>query len=1046
MSIYKTAVNKPITTMMVFVGIIVLGLYSLTRIPIDLYPEVEPPFLTVMTTYPGANAYEIETNITKVLEDQLNAVENLDEISSVSYDNLSIISLEFNWETNLDEASNDIRNVLESVSDELPEGADRPLIFKFSTSMMPILFFAVTADESYMGLSKLLEEKLINSLNRINGIGSVGMMGEPKRVVYVEVDPLRLQAHNLTLEQVAGVISSENFNLPSGNVKMGMMDYPIRIQGEFDESVEIESLVVGNFQGKPVYLKDVARVEDRKKDISLEERIMGGQGLRMFVQKQSGANTIQITRDVKQMMNELMPNLPPDVEITEVMDTSDFIKNSISNLSQTLLYALFFVILVVLVFLGRWRATFIIIITIPISLIVAFIYLFITGNTINIISLSSLAIAIGMVVDDAIVVLENITRHVERGSNPREASIYATNEVWLSVIITTLVIVAVFFPLTLVSGLTGVIFNQLGWIVTITVVTSTIAAITLTPMLSSKLLVMHKKLDKLPRFGWQNTFGKLFDKLDVFYEKTLRYALRHKMMTGIVALIIFVSSLFLMKFIGTDFMPQSDESSVSGTIELQTGIRVEESIKMAEKLEQIILNDIPEHQVFYTSAGADDAGSFFSLFSQTGTNVINFGMRLVKPEERDRSSFEIADDLRKKLAEFPEIVKYNVRTSGGGGGGFGSNDVAIEIFGYDFNTTTKLAQLVKEKVENIPGAREVTISRQEEKPEIMIRLDKEKMALHGLSSVNVSTAVRNRIAGIKASLLREAGEEYDIIVRYDENYRSSLNDIENFSIMSQTGKRVALKEIATIGEYWSPPNIEHKRRERLVTVSAVPHDVSLGELANSIREKIAEIDVPSDVVINIGGSYEEQMKSFRDLGLLMLLSLVLVFLVMASQFESFKMPFVIMFSIPFSFSGVILALFLTGTTLSVIAALGAVLLIGIVVKNGIVLVDYINLMRDREIELYEAIAISGKSRLRPVLMTAMTTILGMLPMAILSGEGSEIWQPMGITVIGGLIFSTVVTLVLIPVLYAIFVRKGEREKKQKIRKNMRFLVENNGNS
>jgi len=1043
MSIYKTAVNKPVSTLMVFVGIVVMGLYSLTNIPVDLYPEINPPFISVMTTYPGANAYEIETNITKTLEDQLNTVEGLKELTSVSYDNLSIISLEFNWEANLDEATNDVRNVMDRVLDYLPEGAGRPVIFRFSTSMMPILFYAVTADESYMGLTKLLEEKLINPLNRINGIGSVGMIGQPTRVVYVELDPLRLEAHNLTLEQVSNVIASENFNLPSGNLKMGNADYPIRIQGEFDESRDLENLVVGNFLGRPVYLKDVARVEDRKKDISLEERIMGGKGLRMFVQKQSGANTIQITRDVKAQLKELLPHLPPDVKVTEVMDTSDFIKNSISNLSKTLLYALFFVMVVVLIFLGRWRATFIIVLTIPISLIVAFIYLYISGNTINIISLSSLAIAIGMVVDDAIVVLENISRHVERGSNPREASIYATNEVWMSVIITTLVIVAVFFPLTLVSGMTGVMFNQLGWIVTITVVTSTLAAISLTPMLSSKLLKMRKKTENLPKMSWENTFGKFFDRLDEFYERTLKYALRHKLMVGLLAIGIFVSSLFLMRFVGTDFMPQADESSLSGTVELQTGIRVEESVRIAQEIEKIFIEDIPEHTVFYTSAGSDDEGSFFSLFSQTGTNVINFGMRLVPPSDRERSTFEIAEELRKSLSTFPEIVKYNVRTSGGGGG-FGDNNVAVEIFGYDFNTTTQLAHVLKDKIEEIPGAREVTISRLEEKPEIMIQLDKEKLALHGLSSIYVSSAVRNRIAGMKASLLREAGEEYDIIVRYEEKFRSSLQDVENLSIMTPSGKRIALREISSIGEYWTPPNIEHKRRERIVRVTAKPHDISLGELAGAIKKKITEVDIPSDVMVNVGGAYEEQMKSFRDLGLLMALSLILVFLVMASQFESFRMPFIIMFSIPFSFSGVILALLITGTTLSVIAALGAVLLIGIVVKNGIVLVDYINLMRDRGMKLNEAITASGKSRLRPVLMTAMTTILGMLPMAIMAGEGSELWRPMGITVIGGLIFSTVVTLVLIPVMYGIIARSGERDKKMKQRRNIAFLTENNG--
>lgn len=1042
MSIYKTAVNKPISTLMVFVGVIVMGLYSLMNIPIDLYPEINPPFVTVMTAYPGANAYDIETNITKILEDQLNSVENLKEITSISYDNLSLISMEFNWETNLDEATNDIRNVMEFVQDELPEGANKPMIFRFSTSMMPILFYAVTADESYLGLTKLLEEKLINPLNRIRGIGSVGMMGAPMRVVYVELDPLKLEAYNLTLEQIAGVISAENFNLPSGNIKMGSLDYPLRIQGEFEESSEISSLVVGSFLGKPVYLKDIAKIEDRKKDMTLEERIYGGEGLRMFVQKQSGANTIQITRDVKEKMKELLPELPPDVKITEVMDTSDFIKNSINNLSKTLLYAFFFVMLVVFVFLGRWRATFIIILTIPISLIMSFIYLYISGNTINIISLSSLAIAIGMVVDDAIVVLENISRHVDRGSSPREAAIYATNEVWMSVIITTLVIVAVFFPLTLVSGLTGVMFNQLGWIVTITVVTSTLAAISLTPMLSAKLLVLKEKVEKRRRFSWENIFGRFFDWLDGFYERTLRYALRHKKLVGIGSVLIFVISLVLMRFVGTDFMPQADESAVQGTIELQTGVRVEESINTALKLEQIFLEKIPEHTVFYTSAGSDDQGSFFSLFSQTGTNVINFGMRLVPPKERERSSFEVAEFLRQELKQFPEIVKFSVKSGGGGMGG--DNNVAVEIFGYDFNSTTRIAHQIKDKIETIPGAREVSISRQEEKPEIMIRLDKEKMALHGLNSVMVSTAVRNRIAGMRASLFREAGEEYDIIVRYEEQFRSSLKDIENLSITSPAGKRIKLQEIASIGEYWSPPNIEHKRRERIVKVTAIPEGISLGELANQIKAKLKEIDVPSDIMLNVGGAYEEQMKSFRDLGLLMLLSLILVYLVMASQFESFKMPFIIMFSIPFSFTGVVFALLVTGTTLSVIAALGAVLLIGIVVKNGIVLVDYINLMRDRDMELYEAITVSGKSRLRPVLMTAVTTTLGMLPMAVMAGEGSELWRPMGITVIGGLIFSTIVTMVLIPVLYAIFVRKGEREKKIKIRKKMRFLIENNG--
>lgn len=535
----------------------------------------------------------------------------------------------------------------------------------------------------------------------------------------------------------------------------------------------------------------------------------------------------------------------------------------------------------------------------------------------------------------------------------------------------------------------------------------------------------------------------MFDKLDNFYEIVLRWSLKRKKFVAISAIVVFFASFGLVKFIGTDFMPQSDESRISGTVELQTGTRVEESLKTAQKIEDIIEKYVPERIIFNTSTGSDDQGSMFSLFSRTGSNVINFMIRLKAPSERERDVWDIAEDLRKRIKEFPEIVKYNVTTSGGGMG-FGENTVDIEIFGYNFNTTTSLAHNIKDEIEKIDGAREVTISRQEEKPEIMIKLDKEKMALHGLNSIFVSTSVRNRVAGLKASLFRESGDEYDILVRNEEKYRSSIQDIEDISIVSPSGKSIKLREVASIGEYWSPPNIEHKRRERMVKVSVKPYKVSLGDLATAVKEKISAIEKPNDVMITVGGAYEEQMKSFKDLGLLMALSLILVFLVMASQFESFSMPFIIMFSIPFAFTGVILALFITGTTLSVIAALGAVLLIGIVVKNGILLVDYINLLRDRGIELKEAIALSGKSRLRPVLMTAATTVLGMLPMALVSGEGSELWQPMGIAVIGGLIFSTIVTLVLIPVMYAVIAKRGERDKKERLRKKLTFLIENNG--
>ena len=1038
MSIYKSAVNNPISTLMIFVAVMVMGLYALVQVPVDLYPEMDPPFISVMTTYPGANASDIESNITRTLEDALNSVDALKEITSTSTDNLSIINLEFEWETNLDEATNDIRDVIDRMLDFMPEGAERPQIFKFNTSMMPIVFYAVTAKESYPGLEKILDEKIVNPLNRIDGIGSIGLMGAPRRVVYVDADPRLLDAYNLSIEQIGNSIASENMNLPSGNIKMGRIDYQLRVQGEFSTSSRIENLVVGNMAGKPVYIRDVATVRDSIKDLTLDEKINGETGLRMFVMKQSGANTVRVAREVVASVEELRKELPPDIEINLIMDTSEFIKGSINNLSQTLMYALMFVVLVVLFFLGRWRATFIIVLTIPISLIVAFLYLFITGSSLNVISLTSLSIAIGMVVDDAIVVLENITRHIERGATPREAAIYATNEVWLAVIITTLVVVAVFFPLTLVGGMTGVIFKELGWIVTITVVTSTLAAITLTPMLSGKMLRLREKKQKPKKFSYHNIIEKRLDKLDTFYEKTLRWGLRHKLFTMLTALAVFIGSLFLLQFVQTDFMPESDESSITASIELQTGTRVEETIKTARYLEDVIKEKFPEVEVMASSSGADDEGGIFSLFTTTGSNMINLMMRLSDIEDRDRSVWDMAAVLRQEIAALPEVINFEVSTSNQGMGGT-TNTVDVEIFGYDFDVTNSLADEVRQRLENVPGAIDIQVSRKNDKPELQFVLDRDKLAIHGLTTAQVSTIIRNRVSGMIASQYKEEGEEYDIRVRLKEEFRSSLTDLEELTVVTPTGSRIKMKELGEVKEYWSPPNIDHKRRERIVTISAKPDRIALGELAGRINSELEGLEVPQEVLINVGGAYEDQQEAFADLGLLMLISLILVFIVMASQFESFVMPFVIMFSIPFAFTGVIVGLFITGTTLSLVAALGAVLLIGIVVKNGIVLIDFTNLMRDRGYDLYEAIALSGKSRLRPVLMTAATTILGMLPLALSTGEGAELWRPMGITVIGGLVFSTLVTMVIVPVMYGVLARRGERNKKKNVVKQFRFM-------
>jgi HAE1 family hydrophobic/amphiphilic exporter-1 len=1027
MSIYSSSVKRPVTTILIFVALIVIGIYSLVQLPVDLYPEIELPFVTVMTTYPGASASDIESNVTRPLEDALNSVSNLKELTSTSSDGLSVIFLNFEYGSNLDEAMNDIRSNLNFVTRYLPEESEDPTIIKFNSSMMPIIFYAITAKESYMGLEKILDEKIVNPLNRIDGVGNVALTGVPGRKIYIDIDPRKMEAYNLTIEQIGAVLRAENMNMPAGYLEMGQTDYPLRIQGEFPESDVLKNLVISNFNGNAVYLKDIAEVRDTLRESKLDTKINGAKGMGLFVQKQSGGNTVKVTREVEKTLQELKKDLPPDVKIEQLFSSATFIKDSINNLTETLMYAGIFVVLVVLFFVGRWRATFIVILTIPVSLIVAFIYLFISNASINIISLVSLSIAIGMVVDDAIVVLENITRHIERGSRPREAAIYATNEVWLAVIVTTLTVVAVFFPLTFVKGLTGVLFKQLGLSVTITVTTSTIAAITLTPTLSALLLKYRPIRKNAPFFTYDGSIRKGLDRFDKFYERTLRWALHHKTIVAMSALIIFAVSMGLFSVIDTEFFPEADESTIYADVELQTGTRVQNTIRIADTLDSLINAKYPEVDLISTSSGYDDQGGWASMFSAGGTHTINYTLSLVPIEERTRSVWDIAEEMRADFARFPEIANFQVSTTQNMGS-FGGNAVDVEVYGYDIAATNIVAEQLKEKIREMPGTKDVSVSRDKSKPELQILFDQEKMSANGLNTAMVATAVKNRVDGLIATRLRQSGDEYDVVVRFKKSSRSTLTDIENIAVTNSRGQYIRLGEIASIKEYWAPPSIERKRKERIVRVSFTPFKRSLTDIQKDVQKAIDETPKPAGVMVQISGAIQDQMEAFMDLAVLIVVSLILVYLVMASQFESLKMPFIIMFSIPFAFTGVALALFLTHTTLSVISGIGAVLLIGIVVKNAIVLVDFINLMRDRGNELYDAIAISGRSRLRPVLMTSATTILGMLPLALSKGSGSELWSPMGIAVIGGLVISTLVTLVLVPVVYAIFVRKSGRKK------------------
>ena len=920
------------------------------------------------------------------------------------------------------------------VSSQLPDDVENPIIFKFSTDMIPIVLLSVQANESQSALYKILDDRVVNPLARIPGVGTVSISGAPQREIQVYCDPNKLEAYHLSIETISSIIGAENKNIPGGTFDIGNETYSLRVEGEFNDSRQLEDIVVGTYNGASVYLRDVARVVDTVEERAQETYNNGVKGAMIIVQKQSGANSVEISRKVEEALPRLQKNLPSDVKLGVIVDTSDNILNTIDSLAETVLYALLFVVIVVFLFLGRWRATLIICITIPLSLIASFIYLAITGNTINIISLSSLSIAIGMVVDDAIVVLENVTTHIERGSDPKQAAVHGTNEVAISVIASTLTMIAVFFPLTMVSGMSGVMFKQLGWMMCAIMFISTVAALSLTPMLCAQLLKLQKKQSKAFTMFYR-PIEKSLDGLDNWYARMLNWAVRHRSVIVVGCILFFVVSLFCAKGIGTEFFPAQDNARIAVQLELPIGTRKELAQEISEKLTNQWMTKYKEiMKVCNYTVGQADSDNTWASMQDNGSHIISFNISLVDPGDRKISLEQVCDEMRDDLKKYPEFSKAQVILGGSNTGMSAQASADFEIYGYDMATTDSVAAQLKRRLLDVKGVSEVNISRSDYQPEYQVDFDREKLALHGLNLATAGTYLRNRINGAIASKYREDGDEYDIKVRYAPEHRTSLESLENVLVYNAKGEAVRIKDLGTVVERFAPPTIERKDRERIVTVSAVISGAPLGDVVSAGNAIIDKMDIPSEVTIQVAGSFEDQQDSFRDLGTLAILIVVLVFIVMAAQFESLTYPFIIMFSLPFAFSGVLMALYFTNSTLSVMSLLGAIMLIGIVVKNGIVLIDYITLCRERGQSVLHSVVTAGKSRLRPVLMTTATTVLGMIPMAIGGGQGSEMWSPMAIAVIGGLTISTILTLILIPTLYCVFAGTGIKRQRKAMKR------------
>ena len=1033
MSIYRTAVNKPVTTALVFIAFAIFGIFSFMKTSIAQYPDFDANVILVMSSYPGASAADIETNLTKVLENGLNGVEDLKDMTSKSKENISIITLEFNYGVDIEEATNNVRDKLDMISSSLPDQATTPIIFKFSADDMPILILSATAEESLPGLDKILDDKVTTPLSRVKGVGTVSVTGAPTREIQVYCDPNKLQAYGLSIATVSNIITYENRNIPSGTIDIGSESFSLRIQKEFKDPSELLDVVLSYKDGNAVYLRDVATIIDGQEEKEQQAVTNGRRSAQIVIQKQTGSNTVNVIKGVFEELKDIEPTLPSDIHIATVIDSSDNIINSINSLKETIIITFLVVMLVVYVFLGRWRATFIIILSIPISLMASLVYLFATGNTLNIISMSALSIAIGMVVDDSIVALENITTHIERGEKPKEAAVHGTEEVGISIIASTLTMLCVFLPLTLISGMSGIMFRQLGWIVSIIMIVSTCGALCLVPMLCSRMLRAGRKKSKLHDILF-TPIDKGLNAISDGYAWIINWAVRNRKTVIFGAFGIFMAVVLLLgPSIKTEYFPHADQGRLTVSIELNAGTSQEVTGEFARNFYNRVREEVPEIKICSYTFGQADSDNAFASMQTNGSNIISMNINLGSMENRERSASEIADIIRADLKEYPEIHKGTVTEGMGGMGGAAS--VAVEIYGYDFQTTDRVANELRSKMAADPAFAQVTLSRDQYTPEYQVDFDRVKLAANGLNSTSAAAAVSAAMSGSVGSYYREDGEEYSIRVRYDKSYRTSVEDIENIIIYNAAGNGIRIKDLGRVVETEVPPTIERKNRQRMITVTGVidgSHAMSDGVAA--AQQIIKDTDIPSELSAVVAGDYEDQQDMFKDLITLMILIIILVYMVMASQFESFMSPFVIMFSVPFAFVGVLLGLWLTNTALGVMAMIGILILIGIVVKNGIVLIDYLILLRERGMGILDAAVAAARSRLRPILMTTLTTVLGMIPMAVGTGEGSEMWKSLGITVAWGLSISTVVTLILIPTIYCVFATRQEKRKQKKLAK------------
>jgi HAE1 family hydrophobic/amphiphilic exporter-1 len=1026
MKLSQFSVHHPIFTVMIFLIVIILGFISFTRLPIDLMPDITFPTLSLSTSYGNASPEEIEELITRPIEEAMAAVPGVEEISSTSSEGRSSIRISFAWGIDLEEASNDIRDRLDRTLPSLPEDIDRPRLRKFDPASFPILIMGASSDLDPIQTRRIIDDQIKYRIERVPGVASLDIWGGLEREIHVNLEPDKIKALGLPLDMILNKIRSENVDVPAGTIERGNYEVLIRTPGVYTNLDEIRNTVVAIRDGVPIQIKEIATVEDSWQKITRIVRVNGKAGIRLSISKQSGKNTVEVAQAVLEELKQVQQDIP-QITLTPIIDSSKYIQNAISNVGRAALYGGLLAVLVLLFFLRSFRSTTVIATAIPISIIATFALIYFGGFTLNIMTLGGLALGIGMLVDNAIVVLENIYRLQESGEKPIKAAINGTGEVTSAIIASTLTTLAVFLPLIFLRGMSGIMFKQLSYVIAFALFCSLIVALTLVPMLSSKVLRVTKLSNPTKQSLGLRLFtisGRFFTNLEDKYKELLHYALNHRLLVLGAAFLLFIGSLSLVRLVGNEFMPAADEGEVRVSGEMEIGTRLGVMEEKFDTIAAIVRKEVSEIDSMVESMGG-------SSFRGTGSHVGEMRISLVPQAKRSRSSEEISADLRQKLMGIPGVI---MRIRAGQGffllrmGTSGGDQVQIEIRGYDLETSDALAKQVAAITERVDGVTDARISREIGTPEEIIVIDRLKAADMKLTVSQIANTLQTFLTGTRASNYREAGDEFWIRVKVKDAEKMSLDDILDLTLTNSDGQPVMLRNMVSVQPRRGPVMIQRKDQERIVTVSANISGRDMGSIIADIREGLRTLPVPRGFIILFAGDYEEQQKAFRELFLGLILALMLVYMVMASLYESLRDPFVVMFSIPLAAIGVILILFLTNTTFNVQSYIGCIMLGGIVVNNAILLVDYTNLLRRRDkMPLREAIEEAGRRRLRPILMTATTTIFALLPLALGLNEGGEAQAPMARAVVGGLLSSTLITLVIVPVMYSVF--EGMRKKK-----------------